>query len=122
MPEKRELLVVDNEAPLRALLSKELTRAGYEVRTASDGDEAIQMLGTARFDLVLLDLVMPKVGGIEVLKFIRKNKPAVKVIMLTAFSNLKDAIESKKQGADDFLSKPYDIVDLVSTIERVLNR
>ena len=56
----------------------------------------------------------------EVLKFIKKEHPAVKVIMLTGFADLKNAIESKKLGADDFVSKPYDLVDLLTTIERVL--
>ncbi len=64
---------------------------------------------------------MPRVDGFEVLKFIKEKKPDTKVIMLTGFADLKNAIESKKLGAEDFVSKPYDLVDLLTTIERVLS-
>jgi FixJ family two-component response regulator len=64
---------------------------------------------------------MPKVDGFEVLKFIKEKIPGLKVIMLTGFADLKNAIESKKLGAEDFVSKPYDLVDLLTTIERVLS-
>ena len=121
MAEKSRILVVDDEEPLRTILSSELVNAGYDVETASDGDEAIAEVQNKKFDLVLLDIRMPRVDGFEVLKFIKKNYPAVRVIMLTGFADLKNAIESKKNGAEDFISKPYDLVDLLTTIERVLN-
>ena len=121
MAEKSRILVVDDEDALRMVLSSELSSSGYEVATASDGDEAITVIQNKKFDLVLLDIKMPKVDGFEVLKFIKKNFPTMKVIMLTGFADLKNAIESKKHGAEDFVSKPYDLVDLLTTIERVLS-
>jgi len=121
MPEKRRILVVDDEATLLTVLSGELVNSGYDVTTASDGDEAISIIQNKKFDLVLLDIKMPKVDGFEVLKFIKKTIPTLKVIMLTGFADLKNAIESKKHGAEDFVSKPYDLVDLLTTIERVLS-
>ena len=121
MADKSRILVVDDEEALRTVLSSELVSAGYDVATASDGDEAITTVQNSKFDLVLLDIKMPKVDGFEVLKFLKKNIPAVKVIMLTGFADLKNAIESKKHGAEDFVSKPYDLVDLLTTIERVLS-
>ena len=121
MADKSRVLVVDDEDALRMVLSSELSSSGYEVATASDGDEAITVIQNKKFDLVLLDIKMPKVDGFEVLKFIKKNYPSVKVIMLTGFADLKNAIESKKHGAEDFVSKPYDLVDLLTTIERVLS-
>lgn len=122
MVAQRSILVVDDEEALRAVLSSELASEGYQVDTASDGDEAIAILqNNNKFDLVLLDIKMPRVDGFEVLKFIKQNIPHVKVIMLTAFADLKNAIESKKLGAEDFISKPYDLVDLLTTIERVLS-
>ncbi|HLX11361.1 MAG TPA: response regulator [Bacteroidota bacterium] len=121
MLNQRSILVVDDEEALRTVLSSELASEGYVVDTASDGDEAITTLTGKTFDLVLLDIKMPRVDGFEVLKFIKKNSPVVKVIMLTAFADLKNAIESKKLGAEDFISKPYDLVDLLTTIERVLS-
>ena len=121
MAEKSRVLVVDDEDALRMVLSSELSSSGYEVATASDGDEAITVIQNKKFDLVLLDIKMPKVDGFEVLKFIKKNYPVMKVIMLTGFADLKNAIESKKHGAEDFVSKPYDLVDLLTTIERVIS-
>jgi DNA-binding NtrC family response regulator len=121
MADKSRILVVDDQEDLRTVLSNELSSEGYDIETASDGDEAIASVQKSRFDLVLLDIKMPKVDGFEVLRFIKKNSPAVKVIMLTGFADLKNAIESKKLGAEDFVSKPYDLVDLLTTIERVLS-
>jgi YesN/AraC family two-component response regulator len=91
------------------------------VITAADGDEAVGELGKIEFDLVLLDIKMPRMNGFEVLKHIKQNHEKTKVVMLTGFADLKNAIESKKLGADDFVSKPYDLVDLLTTIERVLS-
>jgi DNA-binding NtrC family response regulator len=121
MANKSHILVVDDEDALRSVLSNELSGAGYDVATASDGEAAISTVQNKKFDLVLLDIKMPKMDGFEVLKYIKKGYPQVKVIMLTGFADLKNAIESKKHGAEDFVSKPYDLVDLLTTIERVLS-
>lgn len=117
---KNKILVVDDEDALRMVLSAELEGEGYQVSTAADGDEAIKIIGAEQFHLVLLDIKMPNVDGFEVLKFVKQHQPATKVIMLTGFADLKNAIESKKLGAEDFVSKPYDLVDLLTTVERVL--
>jgi DNA-binding NtrC family response regulator len=121
MAKKSTILVVDDEDALRTVLGGELASEGYEVRTAADGDEAISELDKSPFDLVLLDIKMPRLNGFEVLKFIKEKHEKTKVVMLTGFADLKNAIESKKLGADDFVSKPYDLVDLLTTIERVLS-
>ena len=121
MAEKKKILVVDDEDALRTVLSGELAGEGYDVETAADGDEAINVIQARTFDLVLLDIKMPKVDGFEVLKFLKSKYPNIKVIMLTGFADLKNAIESKKLGAEDFVSKPYDLVDLLTTIERVVS-
>jgi DNA-binding NtrC family response regulator len=121
MGEKKKILVVDDEESLRTVLSTELLSEGYEVGTAADGDEAITEMGKTAFDLVLLDIKMPRMNGFEVLKHVKDKHPRTKVIMLTGFADLKNAIESKKLGAEDFVSKPYDLVDLLTTIERVMS-
>ncbi|HSQ74027.1 MAG TPA: response regulator [Bacteroidota bacterium] len=121
MGKKCSVLVVDDEEALRSVLSNELINEGYDVQTASDGDVAMTELDKTSFDLVLLDIKMPRVSGFEVLKHIKEHAGRTKVVMLTGFADLKNAIESKKLGADDFVSKPYDLVDLLTTIERVLN-
>jgi len=120
MPAKNKILVVDDEEALRTVLAAELEGEGYQVTTAADGQEAINILGPSIFDLILLDIKMPNVDGFEVLKFVKERHPATKIIMLTGFADLKNAIESKKLGAEDFVSKPYDLVDLLTTVERVL--
>jgi len=120
MPAKNKILVVDDEDALRTVLSAELEGEGYQVTTAADGQEAIKVLNTSAFDLILLDIKMPNVDGFEVLKFVKDKHPKTKVVMLTGFADLKNAIESKKLGAEDFVSKPYDLVDLLTTVERVL--
>jgi CheY-like chemotaxis protein len=120
MAGKNRILVVDDEDALRTVLSSELEGEGYQVASAADGEEAIKLLGGQQFDLILLDIKMPNVDGFEVLKFVKQQAPKTKVIMLTGFADLKNAIESKKLGAEDFVSKPYDLVDLLTTVERVL--
>jgi DNA-binding NtrC family response regulator len=118
---KNSILVVDDEDALRTVLSGELINEGYDVKSAADGDEAISEVERSAFDLVLLDIKMPRMNGFEVLKYIKDKHAKTKVVMLTGFADLKNAIESKKLGADDFVSKPYDLVDLLTTIERVLS-
>ena len=120
MPTKNRILVVDDEEALRIVLSAELEGEGYQVSNAADGQEAINILKRQEFDLILLDIKMPNVDGFEVLKYVKERLPKTKVIMLTGFADLKNAIESKKLGAEDFISKPYDLVDLLTTVERVL--
>lgn len=120
MAVKNKILVVDDEEALRTVLSAELEGEGYQVSTAADGDEAIKIIGSQQFHLVLLDIKMPNVDGFEVLRYVKQHQPSTKVIMLTGFADLKNAIESKKLGAEDFVSKPYDLVDLLTTVERVL--
>jgi DNA-binding NtrC family response regulator len=120
MPTKNRILVVDDEEALRIVLSAELEGEGYQVSNAADGQEAINILKKQEFDLILLDIKMPNVDGFEVLKYVKERLPKTKVIMLTGFADLKNAIESKKLGAEDFISKPYDLVDLLTTVERVL--
>ena len=92
MPQKNRILVVDDEDALRTVLSSELEGEGYKVASAADGSEAIEILKKEGFDLILLDIKMPNVDGFEVLKFVKENHPDTKVIMLTGFADLKNAI------------------------------
>ena len=119
--ERSKILIADDEETLLTMLSKELVYQGYEVCTAVDGEDAISMLQRNSFDLILLDIKMPRRNGFEVLKVIKERYPMTKVVMLTGFGDLKNAIESRKLGADNFIAKPYDLVDLLSTVERLLN-
>ena len=119
--DQHRILVADDEETIRAILKEELEEEGYAITTAVDGEDAIRLLRQDKFDLVLADIKMPRADGFDVLRTVKAEQPSVRVIMLTGFADLKNAIESKRLGADDFVSKPYDIVDLVTTIERVLS-
>ncbi len=120
MKNQTSVLLVDDEEALRITLAGELTAEGYTVKEAADGDIAIEMVKKEDFDVVLLDIKMPHVDGFEVLKFVKSQHPETKVIMLTAFGDMQNAIQSLKLGASDFASKPYDFHDLLATISRAL--
>jgi DNA-binding NtrC family response regulator len=122
-----KILVVDDEEALRFLLASELEAEAFDVQSAGDGDEAIELIRkkierNERFDVILLDIKMPKVDGFEVLKFVKSGAPETKVIVLTAYADVKNAIESLRQGASDFVSKPYDLDDILTSINRALGK
>jgi len=124
---KPQILIVDDEDALRFLLASELEAEAFDVQSAGDGDEAIEMIRKKierreKFDVILLDIKMPRVDGFEVLKFVKGNVPETKVIMLTAYADVKNAIESLRQGASDFVSKPYDLDDILTSINRALGK
>ena len=115
------ILIVDDEQSVVFLLKEELTEMEkYNVATAYDGAEAINLLQSQPFDVVLLDVKMPRVSGIEVLKYVREQHPTTIVIMLTNFADVKTAIETMKLGAYDFVNKPYEREELLATIDRAL--
>ena len=115
------ILVVDDEETFRYLLSSLIGTAGYSVDTVVDGVTAINAVQTKLYHVVLLDVKMPKVDGIEVLKFIKNNFPGIEVIMLTGASDVKTAVECMRIGAYDFITKPTTADELLSTIDRALN-
>jgi DNA-binding NtrC family response regulator len=116
------ILVVDDEEAFRYMLSSLMSGAGYAVDTAADGVSAINAIQTKLYHVVLLDLKMPKVDGLEVLKFIKSNAPGVEVIMLTGMADVKTAVECMKTGAYDYITKPTTADELLSTIQRALER
>ena len=115
------ILIVDDEDDLRELLSHVLSARGYEIQSAANGEEAILALKRESFDLALLDIQMPKINGIQVLRYINENAPSTRAIMLTGYADLKNAMEAREFGATDFISKPYKLDDILSTIQRALN-
>lgn len=112
------ILFVDDEEHLRVLVHDQLTSEGFSVGTADDGDVALECLARETYDVVLLDIRMPRMSGIEVLKKIRQMKLGVRVIMLTAVDDLSVAMEAVKNGAYDYLTKPYDLSRLLSCIRK----
>jgi DNA-binding NtrC family response regulator len=123
MSTKSHLLIVDDEEPLREILESELTESDeFVVDTAADGGEAINRIQAKVYDVILLDVRMPRVSGIEVLKFVQEYSPTTQVIILTNYADVKTAIQTIKLGAYDFLAKPYDIDELYNTIHRAIER
>lgn len=116
-----QILVVDDELSLRKVLQAQLTREGYEVEVACDGGEAIRKLQEVDYHLVISDLKMPGVGGMELLEFVRTNHVGTPVILITAHGTIEGAIEALKLGAQDFICKPYDIAEVRSAVEKALS-
>lgn len=121
---KKEIsvLVVDDEEAFRYMLSALLTGAGYSVDTATDGVAAINAVQTKLYHVVLCDVKMPKVDGVEVLRFIKANVPGIEVIMLTGMNDVKVAVECMRVGAYDYITKPTTGEELLTTFQRALER
>ncbi len=122
--DKKEIrvLVVDDEQGLRDLLSYELGIQGYQVVTAGDGMEALEKVRQFKFDMVITDLKMPKMGGMETLEEIKKIDPNIEIIMATGFGTIEVAVDSMKKGAYDFIQKPYNIDEISALIEKALEK
>jgi DNA-binding NtrC family response regulator len=115
------ILIIDDDLMILMILKQTLTKAGYGVLTASSGEEGILSLANSNIDLVLTDYMMPGMTGIEVLNTIKKNKPLVPVIMLTAHGDVPLTIKAIQLGASDFIEKPIQSKELVEVIKRTLD-
>lgn len=117
-----KILVVDDEQSLREVLSIMLKRAGYAVTSVSDGEEAVEQLQKEIFDLVITDLRMPKVDGMEVLRAVKSASPETVVLIITAFATADSAVEAMKQGAYDYLTKPFQVDEVQLIIRNALEK
>ena len=117
-----KILVVDDEKSLREVLSIMLKRAGYTVTEASDGDEAIGHVNKEIYDLVITDLRMPKADGMDVLKAVKSSSPDTVVLVITAFATSDSAVEAMKQGAYDYLTKPFQVDEVQLIIRNALEK
>ena len=122
MPEPATLLVADDDPGLRESLERTLTREGFHVVLASDGNAALERLRGGGIDLVLTDLKMPGLTGIEVLRAAKAIAPDVDVILLTAFGTVEEAVRAMKAGAYDFLTKPFQRPQVLRLIRQALER
>src|SRR5512133_2054598 len=121
MAEKVKILVVDDEASHRTMLKAVLTAEGYAVAEAADGLDAVRAVEKEPFDLILMDLRMTDMDGIEALTEIRRISPLVPVLIMTAYASVKTAVEALKAGAFDYLTKPLDIEELKVLIDKALD-
>src|SRR5215468_11240141 len=120
LPEKKQILVVDDEANLRKVLSAQLTRDGYEVHVAEDGEAGLAFLKEHHIDLVITDLRMPKVDGMDLLRAALRDDPSRPVVMLTAHGTVDNAVEALKTGAFDYLTKPFDQNEVRVIVKKAL--
>jgi len=120
MLQDAKLLIVDDEKAMRVSLAEIFTLRGAQVMTAADGREAVELLNQRDFDLMLLDLKMPGMSGIQVLEVAQKVRPGTVVILLTAHATLDSAISAMRRGAHDYLLKPCEPRALVAGVERGL--
>jgi DNA-binding NtrC family response regulator len=118
---KESVLVVDDEAGPRESL-RMILKSRYEVHMASDGQEALSLIKNKDFNVVTLDLNMPGLSGIEILKEIRKLKPDTEVVIITGYGTLTNAQEAMRFGAGDFISKPFNVEDITSTVANSFER
>ena len=114
------ILIVDDEENLRKTLSRILSKAGYSVTTASSGEEGLNLLQAGAYDIAFIDLLMPGIGGVRLLKEIRGIYPDMPVLILTAHATLETAMEAVREGARDYLLKPADPQLILDRVKEIL--
>ncbi len=117
-----KIMLVDDEERFLATTQKLLNKKGYDAITASSGSQALEILGQKQVHVVILDVKMPGMDGIETLKAIKKQYPMVEVIMLTGHATVESAVQGLKTGASDYLMKPAEIDDLIERAEEAYAR
>ena len=116
------VLIVDDEPAIRRALRPPLTELGFQVTEAIRGEEALQMLRTASFDVILLDINMPGIGGIETLRRLRTLSPKLPILMLTVLDGENEKVQALELGADDYVTKPFSTLEQVARIRTAVRR
>lgn len=117
-----KILLVDDEDEFINALTQRLEVRGLNVTGATRGEDAVDLISNQSFDIIVLDLAMPGMDGLETLKKIKEKDPDVEIVMLSGQGNIKSGVEAMKLGAEDFLEKPVDIKDLLKRIEEARER
>ena len=117
-----KILIVEDDRGISRFLEIEMTKRGHEVRKAETGLEALEIFEEFRPDIVLLDVMLPEMDGVEVAQMIREKDPSTGIIMVTALGETKDKVTGLKAGADDYVVKPFDTEELVARMESLLRR
>ncbi len=115
-----KVLIVDDDADLRETLAEIVQKAGYTTDIAASGEEALEKTGSEKFDIIMLDLIMPGIRGTDLLMLLKKRTPKTKVIMMTAFATVQNAVDAIQKGASDYITKPFNIEELLTTIRRII--
>ena len=117
-----KILVVEDEKDLNKIITKYLKKSNYNVDSAYDGEEALDYINVGEYDVIILDIMMPKMNGYDFIKRIRRDKNNVAVLMLTAKDSLEDKVKGLDLGADDYLVKPFEFDELLARIRAMLRR
>ena len=117
-----KILFLEDEPTIREVLTEYMKMQNYEVTCAEDGEKALKLLGQEAFDMAVLDIMVPKVSGLEVLSFIKENKPETATIMLTALDDEKTQVQAFNSYADDYVIKPVSPIILLKRMETILRR
>jgi two-component system KDP operon response regulator KdpE len=116
------ILIVDDEPAIRRALRPPMVELGFQVSEASRGEEALQLLRTGTYDVVLLDVNMPGIGGVETLRRVRQFAPRLPILMLTVRDQEEDKVEALESGADDYVTKPFSTRELIARIRSAVRR
>lgn len=120
--QNRSALIVEDESSLRLVYVERFSQMGFDTDSASDGVEAINLINERTFDIVLLDIGLPRVDGLEVLEHIREHSPSSEVIILTGVNDVRIAVKAMKLGAQDYLMKPIRADELSIVVDRTLEK
>lgn len=116
--DQRKLLIVDDDVDIVRIVSTMLQGQGWQVLTAPNGEEALRVVREQRPDLALLDIMMPRMNGIEVLREARSIAPGMRIIMITAYGDIESYLESMDLGACEYINKPFETTELLALIHR----
>jgi two-component system response regulator PilR (NtrC family) len=117
---KNRLLIVDDERQIREMLEQFFTELGYMVMTAASGKEALERFMKYKFDCVISDLVMPEMDGLALLKQVKEKSPGTLFFLITGYGTIENAVQGMKDGAYDFIAKPFRLEDMKMRVERAL--
>src|SRR5258708_733864 len=117
-----KILVIDDEPGIRDLLTRELSAQGHQVDSATDGRDGLAKIKIKKYQVALCDINMPKLGGLEALAEIRKCDAEIEVIMMTGYATVETAVDAMKQGAYDFVQKPFNLNELLALVEKSIEK
>lgn len=115
-----KILIVDDSKEIRNILSTFLKEEGFKVYTAENGKKALDLIKEKIIDLIITDIRMPEMDGYQLTKKVKEERPRIGIIIMTAYTSIYTEGDIRKIGADDYISKPFELVDIIEKIERVL--
>jgi FixJ family two-component response regulator len=119
---KGRILIVDDESAIRELLISEFSKLGYETFSAENGNEAISKVDNERIHIVLTDMKMPKLDGLDFLKYVKEKSPETEVIIITGHATVENALNAMHNGAYDFIQKPFNIDELIALVDKAMEK